>query len=122
MPRKPQQQRAKATVASIVEAAMIVLATQGPKGVTTRKIADVAGIGVGSLYEYFTCKEDILYLVCDFIHSEMELGVANAMAALEMGVRSFDSSAGGLGGCPFAPGARGNVGRIHCIRWAPMTW
>lgn len=33
----------------------------------------------------------------------------NVRRALEMGVRSFDASAGGLGGCPFAPGARGNV-------------
>ena len=43
------------------------------------------------------------------LHDTNGQGVANAMAALEMGVRSFDSSAGGLGGCPFAPGARGNV-------------
>ena len=33
----------------------------------------------------------------------------NARAALSLGVRSFDASAGGLGGCPYAPGARGNV-------------
>jgi AcrR family transcriptional regulator len=59
MPRKPQQQRAKATVSSIVEAAMIVLAKEGPQGVTTRKIADVAGIGVGSLYEYFANREQV---------------------------------------------------------------
>jgi hydroxymethylglutaryl-CoA lyase len=43
------------------------------------------------------------------VHDTNGQGVANALAALEMGVRSFDSSAGGLGGCPFAPGARGNV-------------
>ena len=35
--------------------------------------------------------------------------LANALAAYEEGVRSFDSSLGGLGGCPFAPGASGNV-------------
>jgi hydroxymethylglutaryl-CoA lyase len=37
------------------------------------------------------------------------MGLANTMAALEAGIRSFDSSLGGLGGCPFAPGASGNV-------------
>ena len=37
------------------------------------------------------------------------LGLANALAAWEEGVRHFDSSMGGLGGCPFAPGASGNV-------------
>ena len=37
------------------------------------------------------------------------MGLANVFAALDAGVRQFDSSAGGLGGCPFAPGAKGNV-------------
>jgi hydroxymethylglutaryl-CoA lyase len=35
--------------------------------------------------------------------------LANALAALEEGVETFDSSIGGLGGCPYAPGATGNV-------------
>lgn len=42
-------------------------------------------------------------------HNTRGLGLANALAAHEEGVRSFDSSMGGLGGCPFAPGASGNV-------------
>src|SRR5213075_3282037 len=42
-------------------------------------------------------------------HNTRGLGLANALAAYEEGVRSFDSSLGGLGGCPFAPGASGNV-------------
>ena len=42
-------------------------------------------------------------------HNTRGLGLANAVAAYEEGVRSFDSSLGGLGGCPFAPGASGNV-------------
>ena len=37
------------------------------------------------------------------------MGLANVYAALESGIRHFDSSIGGLGGCPFAPGASGNV-------------
>jgi hydroxymethylglutaryl-CoA lyase len=47
-------------------------------------------------------------LACHF-HDTRALGVANVYAALEAGVRRFDASVGGLGGCPFAPGARGNV-------------
>jgi len=43
------------------------------------------------------------------LHDSNGRGADNLRAALAMGVRSFDSSAGGLGGCPFAPGARGNV-------------
>lgn len=42
-------------------------------------------------------------------HNTRGLGLANALAAWEEGVRHFDSSMGGLGGCPFAPGASGNV-------------
>ena len=42
-------------------------------------------------------------------HNTRGLGLANALAAYEVGVRAFDSSLGGLGGCPFAPGASGNV-------------
>ncbi|MBE0612389.1 MAG: hydroxymethylglutaryl-CoA lyase [Burkholderiales bacterium] len=42
-------------------------------------------------------------------HNTRGLGLANALAAFEAGVRSFDSTLGGLGGCPFAPGASGNV-------------
>lgn len=42
-------------------------------------------------------------------HNTRNTGIANAWAAFEAGVRVFDSSIGGLGGCPFAPNATGNV-------------
>jgi hydroxymethylglutaryl-CoA lyase len=42
-------------------------------------------------------------------HNTYGQGLANVLAALEAGVRTFDSSQGGLGGCPYAPGATGNV-------------
>jgi len=37
------------------------------------------------------------------------MGVANSIAALSAGIRTLDSSIGGLGGCPYSPGATGNV-------------
>jgi hydroxymethylglutaryl-CoA lyase len=37
------------------------------------------------------------------------MAAANVLAALEFGIRTFDASAGGLGGCPYAPGATGNL-------------
>jgi len=43
------------------------------------------------------------------LHNTRGLGLANALAALEAGVTTLDSSLGGLGGCPFAPGASGNI-------------
>lgn len=43
------------------------------------------------------------------LHDTYGMGLANALAGLEAGVRSFDASVAGLGGCPFAPGAAGNI-------------
>jgi hydroxymethylglutaryl-CoA lyase len=43
------------------------------------------------------------------LHDTMGLGLANALAGLEEGIRAFDSCLAGLGGCPYAPGASGNV-------------
>jgi hydroxymethylglutaryl-CoA lyase len=43
------------------------------------------------------------------LHNTRGLGLANALAALEEGVTTLDSSLGGLGGCPYAPGASGNI-------------
>lgn len=42
-------------------------------------------------------------------HDTYGMGIANLLVALEAGIRVFDASAGGLGGCPYAPGAAGNV-------------
>lgn len=47
-------------------------------------------------------------VACHF-HDTRGLGLANVIAALDAGVRSFDASLGGLGGCPFAPNATGNI-------------
>jgi hydroxymethylglutaryl-CoA lyase len=43
------------------------------------------------------------------LHNTRGLGLANALAALQEGITTLDSSLGGLGGCPFAPGASGNI-------------
>jgi hydroxymethylglutaryl-CoA lyase len=43
------------------------------------------------------------------VHDTRGTGLANVLMALSMGVTTFDSSAGGLGGCPYAPGAAGNL-------------
>ncbi len=51
-------------------------------------------------------------------HDTRAMALPNILAAMEMGVTHFDASIGGLGGCPFAPGASGNVcteDLIHCL-------
>jgi hydroxymethylglutaryl-CoA lyase len=42
-------------------------------------------------------------------HNTRGMGLANALAAVNTGIDRFDSSLGGLGGCPYAPGATGNI-------------
>lgn len=59
MPRKPTQERAKATVEAIVAAGFISVGRDGLAGCTTRGVADIAGVGIGSLYEYFADKNQI---------------------------------------------------------------
>ena len=56
----PQQQRAKATVAAILEATIRILEQEGSDAVTTSRIAEVAGVSVGTLYQYFANREAIL--------------------------------------------------------------
>jgi hydroxymethylglutaryl-CoA lyase len=43
------------------------------------------------------------------LHDTCGLGIANALAGIEEGIRNFDASQAGLGGCPYAPGASGNI-------------
>lgn len=48
-------------------------------------------------------------------HDTRGLGLANVTAAIDAGIRHFDASLGGLGGCPFAPGASGNIDTEDCV-------
>lgn len=75
-------------------------------------IADTIGAanpaGVRALMDVLVAEHGSERLACHF-HDTRALGLANVFAAIESGVRKFDSAIGGLGGCPFAPGAKGNV-------------
>ncbi|WP_331457675.1 TetR/AcrR family transcriptional regulator [Desulfosarcina widdelii] len=63
----------------IVDASVNLFIEKGFHKTTTRQIAKASGISIGSLYEYIATKEDVLYLVCDAIHAEIERGVADAL-------------------------------------------
>jgi AcrR family transcriptional regulator len=64
----------------IVDAAVKLFVKQGFHKTTTRQIAQAAGISIGSMYEYVASKEDVLYLVCESIHTEVEKGVTETLA------------------------------------------
>ncbi|MCG3137695.1 MAG: Hydroxymethylglutaryl-CoA lyase YngG [Phycisphaerae bacterium] len=59
---------------------------------------------IGALLEHVPAERIALHL-----HDTYGTALANVVAGLQLGIRTFDSSCGGLGGCPFAPGASGNL-------------
>ena len=69
----------------IVDASVVLFIENGFHKTTTRQIAKASRISIGSLYEYIATKEDILYLVCDAIHAEIERGVAEALNRAKKG-------------------------------------
>jgi AcrR family transcriptional regulator len=82
--------------ADLVASAVPLFIRKGYHQTTTREIAAAVGWSIGSLYEYVKSKEDILYLVCDAIHSEMEAALRGdlredgpARATLEAAVASY---------------------------------
>lgn len=62
----------------IADAAVQLFIKNGFHKTTTREIAKAVGFSIGSLYEYVASKEDVLYLVCEAIHDEVESGILNA--------------------------------------------
>jgi len=97
----------------VPESRVIEIATAlADAGVDGIVLADTVGYGnpaqvrsiVRGVYREIGEKLERLHL-----HDTMGLGIANALAGLEEGIRVFDSALAGLGGCPFAPGASGNI-------------
>ncbi len=82
------------------------------QGASRLLIADTIGaanpMAVAELMSGLVAEHGADRLACHF-HDTRAMGVANAFAALQTGIRHFDAAVGGLGGCPFAPGATGNV-------------
>ncbi len=75
-------------------------------------VADTTGsASPGMVKERFAALRDVVPVdhLAVHLHDTRGMGAANAWAALEAGVRRFDASVGGIGGCPFAPGAAGNL-------------
>jgi hydroxymethylglutaryl-CoA lyase len=76
-------------------------------------LADTIGVGVpGQVLEAFAALRDAVgpdVRLRAHFHNTRNTGIANAFAALQAGVETLDSSIGGIGGCPFAPKATGNI-------------
>ena len=98
---------------AIAPAAVAALAGQlRDMGCYEISLGDTIGVGtpasVGRLLDCVARSVPLERLAGHF-HDTYGMGVANAHAAYALGVRTFDASVAGLGGCPYAPGASGNV-------------
>jgi (R)-citramalyl-CoA lyase len=83
------------------------LAPAGPEEIA---VADTIGVGVPrQVRDLVRRLEPLGVPVGIHLHNTRNSGFANALAALEAGVTVFDASVGGIGGCPFAPRATGNI-------------
>jgi len=74
----------------IINAAVELFIKNGFHKTTTREIAHAAGLSIGSLYEYIASKEDILYLVCDAIHADVERLVTRILKQSGGGKRALE--------------------------------
>ena len=97
----------------VVEADVLVwvgrFADLGVRGIT---VCDTTGMAhpaqVSRMMEALQQRFDALQLTAHF-HNTRGMGLANVLAAVQGGITRFDGSLGGLGGCPYAPGASGNI-------------
>jgi isopropylmalate/homocitrate/citramalate synthase len=79
-------------------------------GVDELVVADTIGVGVpAQVAELVGLLRDLPVTLGGHFHDTRSTGIANALAAVELGVELLDASIGGTGGCPFAPGASGNI-------------
>ena len=93
---------------SVISAAAELLKLGASRLVIADTIGAANPMQVKSLMNQLLMLTSADKLACHF-HDTRAMGLANVYAAIEAGIRHFDASIAGLGGCPFAPGASGNV-------------
>lgn len=73
----------------IIDGAVQLFIKKGFHKTTTREIAKKCNMSIGTMYEYIQNKEDILYLVCDYIHSKMEKKIRRVLSEQDSGMESL---------------------------------
>ncbi len=81
--KKPIQERSKATVEAILEGTIRVLLDEGFETLTTTRVAKVAGVGVGTLYQYFPAKESLLFALLEREMTTLETELLGTLVATE---------------------------------------
>ncbi len=86
-PRLIEQRRQQ-----IVEGAVRLFTKKGFHKTTTREIAKECGLSIGTMYEYIQTKEDVLYLVCEYIHTQLEQRLQQLISEEDTGRDSLEKS------------------------------
>ncbi len=76
----------------IIDSTVKLFIEHGYHKTTTRMIAKAANFSIGSLYEYVSSKEDLLYLVCQSIHEEVRVAIEQAMASPGEGIEQLSEA------------------------------
>ncbi len=98
-----------------VVAAVQAMVDAGARGITLADTTGMADPGQIRKVLEMTLKVTGQVPVTLHLHDTRGLGLVNLVAGLEMGVTRFDTSCGGLGGCPFVPGAAGNIATEEAV-------
>jgi hydroxymethylglutaryl-CoA lyase len=95
-----------------VDAALRIVDTYAKLGIERLTLGDTTGMAtpptVARLVEAIGARFPAMHVALHF-HNTRGVGLANVMVGLDLGIREYESSIAGLGGCPFAPGATGNI-------------
>lgn len=93
--RRPRQRRARLTLSAIQQACLQILESEGETALNTNRIAEVAGISVGTLYKYFPNKETIVESLCNhLLISSLEHMEAVSETSIALARRSLDAAIG----------------------------
>ena len=94
--RKPKQRRSRQTVEAVLGAVVRVLKREGPDAVTTNRVAEVAGLSIGSVYKYVRAKEDLLRLMAESSHRSLARLVDEAFSGADDPLRALPGTVSAL--------------------------
>lgn len=89
MRKYPQQQRSKQLVARLVQATAQAIRMHGLAKFTTHQVADLAGVSVGSLYQYFDSREDLIDALLEDVNLQLRTGLENLLGGSTGELRSM---------------------------------
>lgn len=93
MRKRPQQERSRQMVSTLIDATARCIAEHGLDNTTTPRIAEIAGVSVGSLYQYFDSKEALIEALVEKLADDVARGVKRLPVTAEMSLRDLVATA-----------------------------